>query len=118
MLHPLSLFPSLFSYPFLAYFLLRLTVAWGIFSIGQARKKKSYAFLSIVDFIAAAFVLVGLYTQAALILVMLLIIKEFYLDHKAGLLDSNRKTILAFIFIIALTLMFLGPGSFSLDYPL
>jgi hypothetical protein len=118
MLHPLSLFPTLFSYPFLAYFILRITVAFSILRIGRARRKKSYPYLAYVDFITGILVLIGLYTQGALIVVILLLIKEYYLDGKAGVLDSKEKTILGLIAVIAFALLFLGPGSFALDYPL
>ncbi len=117
-MHPLSLFPHLFDYPLLAYFILRLVVAWAIFRVGQARRKKSYKFLAILDFLAGVLVLIGLYTQGALILVMILLIKECYLNKRAGIIDKKEDLILSIIFVIALALMFLGPGMLALDLPL
>ena len=118
MLHPLSLFPNLFSYPFLAYFILRIVVTYAILRIGAMRWKSVYKYLAIADFVAGILVLVGLYTQGALILVMLLIIKEWYINSQTAPLTGDERFILCTIFTLAFALMFLGAGAFALDYPL
>ena len=118
MLHPLSVFPSLLSYPFLAIFILRLAVAWGVYRVGMMRWKKSYKNLAIVEFVVGLFVLLGFYTQPAMIAVIILFILEKWLDTKAMTLDQNEKIISVLICIIAFSLLFLGPGAYSLDLPL
>ena len=98
--------------------MLRLIVAWAIFRMGLARWKKTYKYLAVLDFIAGFFVLIGLYTQGALILVMVLLFKECYLNWKDEIKDKKEDLILSIVFVVALALMFLGPGILALDLPL
>jgi uncharacterized membrane protein YphA (DoxX/SURF4 family) len=82
------------------------------------RWKGSYKYLAIVDCVAGILLIIGLYTQGALLLTLLLIIKEWYINSRIAPLTTDQKMILVFIFVISLALMCLGPGSFALDYPL
>src|SRR6201986_45093 len=98
-MHPLSIFPQLYSYPFLSYFILRLTVAWVVLANGVTRFKKSYKFLSILEFIAGILVLIGLYTQPALVAVILLLIIESWSDR--AMLSQSHKMLMYVTIIIA-----------------
>ena len=118
MLHPLSVFPQLLSYPFLAIFLLRLVVAWGIYRLGTTRWKKAYKNLAVVEFVVALFVLLGFYTQPALIAVIILFGVEKWLDMKTMTVDQNEKLFAVLVCLVAFSLLFLGPGAYSLDFPL
>lgn len=118
MLHPLTLFPSLLSYPFLAYLILRLVVTYGIGRIALMRWKKSCKYVALVEAVATILVLVGLYTQAALIAVIILIIVDWILDAKTMTQIPVEKIVSTIICVVAMALLFLGPGAFALDYPL
>jgi hypothetical protein len=59
-----------------------------------------------------------LYTQAALIAVIVLMILDSIIDTKTGMIDKNRQVVSLIITIVAFTLLFLGPGSFAFDLPL
>ena len=115
-MHPLSLFPHLFSYPFLAYFLLRISVAWIIISVALSRFRKVYKGLAILEGLAGLLILVGLYTQGALIAGIIFLIAEIFLDRAT--LSSNQKKLYYLTLIVAFSLLFLGPGSFAFDLPL
>ena len=117
-MHPLSIFPALFSYPFLAYFILRLVVAWGILRVALMRWKKPWKYMTILESIAGILVLIGLYTQPALIAVIILLITDYMLDSRRGVVAPQEKAMSCIIAIIAFSLLFLGPGSFAFDLPL
>ncbi len=68
--------------------------------------------------IAGILVLIGLYTQAALIAVIILLITDMMLDNKTGKASQNEKMISMIIALVAFALLFLGPGSFAFDLPL
>ncbi len=118
MLHPVALFPDLLSYPLLAYMILRLVVVYGVARTMCMRWKKPYKWLAYLQAVVGALVLIGLYTQGALIAVILLLKADYWVDRKAGKTDSKEMIITGIICTIALALIFLGPGSFALDYPL
>lgn len=117
-MHTLSIFPALLSYPLLAYFILRMVVAYGIGRLAYLRYRKSYKPLAILHLIATILILIGLYTQAALVAVILLVLIDGLLDKKTGIIDKKEKLIWAIVCIVAFSLLFLGPGSFAFDYPL
>jgi uncharacterized membrane protein YphA (DoxX/SURF4 family) len=117
-MHPLSLFPSLLSYPFLAYFILRLVVAWGVLRVGVMRWRKPYKWMTVLHSIAGILVLIGLYTQPALIACIILLIIDVVMDNTTGLSNNNERLISMIIGVVAFSLLFLGPGSFAFDLPL
>jgi hypothetical protein len=117
-MHPLSLFPILFSYPFLAYFILRLVVAWGILRVGVMRWRKPWKMMTVLHSIAGILVLIGLYTQVALIATIILLIVDVVLDNKSGRGNQSERMLSMVIALIAFCLLFLGPGSFAFDLPL
>jgi uncharacterized membrane protein YphA (DoxX/SURF4 family) len=112
----LSLFPSLlFLAPFAALFI-RVAVAialvlasWKQMSEGGAVART----LGVLEFVAAAALFVGFWTQAAALLAILLFV--------AMLLIPNRpypESTLLLALVMALTLVVTGPGAFAFDLPL
>lgn len=114
----LSLFPNLFAFPLLAFFVLRITLAFYLALITKARFKKPYSFIGVFEFTATILLAIGLYTQGALIATMALLIIESFIDRKLGVFDTKDAQIRTILGMIAFALMFLGAGSFALDLPL
>jgi hypothetical protein len=114
----LSLFPDLFAFPLLAFFVLRITLAYHLALITKARFKKPYSFLAIFELTTTILLTVGLYTQGALIAVMTLLILESFIERKLGTFDRKDAQIRTILGMIAFALMFLGAGAFALDLPL
>ena len=113
----LSVFPSLLSYPFLAYFILRLILSYQFGRIIISRYKKNYNYISFIEFIPFVFVLVGFLTQPALIAIIFFILLEWYLDKKYNLTDSKETQIKITLLFISIALLMLGAGSFAFDMP-
>ena len=86
--------------------------------IALMRRKKSYSPLAYVEFVVALLLLIGLYTQGALIAVIILTFVELRLDSKSMTPNPTEKIFSICIAIVAFALLFLGPGAFALDYPL
>ncbi len=120
----LSLFPSLLTYELLAPFILRLTLGivlihWGWKGVKLGRgNEKHLGLLGIIDTLAGLLLIAGFLTQfAALVSIIILgsrligkvINRAFFTD------GVNYYFIL---FVIALSLLFTGPGFFAFDLPL
>lgn len=115
----LSLFPSLFTYSLLAPFFLRLVLGavmiFFAFKNIQKRQQITVTF-GVIQALCGVLLIIGLLTQlAALVLIIifgLLLVKQ--ITKKAFLSDGVNYNIL--LFIIALSLLFTGPGLFAFDY--
>lgn len=114
----LSLFPNLFAFPLLAFFILRITLAYNLALITKARFKKAYSFIGVFELTATILLAIGLYTQGALLATMTLLILESFIDHKLGVSERKEGQIRLILGMIACALMFLGAGAFALDLPL
>ncbi len=121
----LSLFPDLYSYGFVAPALLRLVLAsfflWQglkFFFFPRQLGLPGARVVGLFDFLLGAFILVGLYTQAVLLLILLelfgyLLAKR--LIKQANIWSDNEIILLT---TIALALLVLGPGLWAFDLPL
>lgn len=121
----LSLFPDLYSYGFVAPAFLRLVLAsfflWQglkFFFFPKQLGLPGSRVVGLFDFLLGIFVLIGLYTQAILLLVLLelfgyLLAKR--LLKQANLWSNSEILLLA---SIALALLVLGPGLWAFDLPL
>lgn len=114
----LSIFPNLLSYPLLAYAILRLVLAFQFAQIALDRRKKPVGYLTIPEGIVSVFVLIGLWTQIASLVLIILIFVEIYLDQKFKTENSRSRNIFWLLGSIAFALLFLGPGIFAFDLPL
>lgn len=114
----LSLFPNLFAFPLLAFFVLRITLAFHFALITKARFKKPYSFIGVFELATTILLAIGLYTQGALIATMALLILESFIERKLGTFDRKDAQIRTILGMIAFALMFLGAGAFALDLPL
>jgi uncharacterized membrane protein YphA (DoxX/SURF4 family) len=117
-MHPLSMFPGLLYLGLLAPLLLRLTVGLFILFLGKNRKQKIYKWSAVVYILPGIFLIVGLYTQIATIIGILVIIFDFYIDNKTASVSLDKKILYVMSGVILLTLLFTGPGLFAFDWPL
>jgi len=117
-MHPLSIFPQLLTYVLIAPTLLRITVGVILILAGLERYKKPFKWTSIIYILSGVFVFVGLYTQVASIVGLIVIGFDYYIEDKKTSLTKDKKIIYIFAGIILLSLMFTGPGFFAFDLPL
>jgi hypothetical protein len=117
-MHPLSLFPSFFTYELVAPFLLRVIV--GIFIIwkGWQRYGKIYKWSSVAYFVTGILLVIGLYMQAAAILGMLVLWFDYRSDNKVSPFSKEALLLYVFSWVVLFSLLFLGPGFFAMDLPL
>jgi len=106
----LSVFPELFNYSQIAPFILRLALAivlarFGYLAIFKTIAKKEKA-IGIVQGLASIFLFLGFLTQIAGLLAI------------ATIFNIKSKTLKLMIVAVAVSLILLGPGLFSVDLPL
>jgi uncharacterized membrane protein YphA (DoxX/SURF4 family) len=110
----LSIFPWLFNYSQIAPFILRIVLAVALISLNFSRIKNEDKYLKAsagAQCLAGLSLFLGIFTQAGALLAIIAII--------ADVIKKQRSKMLGLlIFAIALSLLFLGPGLFSIDLPL
>ncbi len=117
----LSLFPSLLVYSFYGITLLR--AATGLILLAHAWRhfiKSSNAssrLLALIEAVVAGLLIVGLFTQAAGLLLTLLMFGSLILNyrHKDKSFELSFEILLA---VIGLVIATLGPGAIAIDWPL
>jgi len=114
----LSLLPQMFSYQIIAFALLRLAVAIIGFMAGWSRYKKTYKWTSILYFAVSIFLLLGLYTQVAALVGIVLVCFDWWADKKIAPLSVEQKILRIILIIILLSLLLTGPGFLAIDKPL
>lgn len=132
----LSLFPDLFTYEQIAPFLLRVILALIFLGNGYSKLFKTWpetstffaehglkpggfwtSFIGILEIVLGiAFVLGFLIQPASFIVAILMLGAIIKIKRKEGFLGGCDFELL--ILVIALSLLFLGPGILSLDLPL
>lgn len=133
----LSLFPELFTYELAGVALLRIFLGASFIVYGYNKlihKRKYYqrlfsmfnkktanilpSFIGAIELIGGVLLVVGLYTQAvASLFALLAIIASDLKSRNPKTLPYNEAVYLS-LFVISLSLLFLGPGIFAFDYPL
>ena len=116
-----SIIPELYNYSEVGPVLLRLGLAilllrFGYFSIFKGEKGQE-KITGIIQILIAAFLVLGLFTQIAALLIILILLADAAVS-KIKKIAVPDKMIKFIIFLIALSLVFLGPGLFSIDLPL
>ena len=117
-MHPLSMFPQLLTFGLIAPFLLRLAVGLFILSIGWDRYKKPYKLTSIVYAVVGALLVLGLYTQIAAILALVVLKFDFYTEKKTGPVSREKFILQVMVNVVVISLLFTGPGFLAFDLPL
>jgi uncharacterized membrane protein YphA (DoxX/SURF4 family) len=117
-MHPLSIFPQLFFLGLLSPLLLRLAVGVFIISLGITRYQKMRDWSTLVYTITGLLLVIGLYTQIAILIAILILIFDFYTDKSPVHISSEKKILYVIILVVLISLMFTGPGFFAFDLPL
>jgi len=133
-----SLFPELLDYQMLGTFALRVTLGFifvyfwyekvthqrveriEFFEKLKLRPAKIYFyFVSSVEGLAGALLVIGLYTQGAAIFTgTLMLIATFIKWRKPSALHRNTIEFYIILAVASFALLFLGPGAFAIDLPL
>lgn len=116
-MHPLTTFPILLAFGLIGPLLLRLSVAVFLCSIGWDRYHKSYRFLFIGFAVAGVLLALGLYTQLASILAIILMLIDSILDRKEST-SKEKRMLYSLMTAVLISLIFTGPGFYALDLPL
>lgn len=125
----LSAFPQLFDYSLFAVAGLR--VLFGVWFIAYAYNTLSAketqgdtplswlkkCFIG-VAFLVGTLAVIGLFTQVAIFLGLLLLLTKWYMDVRSKTLTREIFEFGFYIAIIGLALLFLGPGVPAIDLPL
>lgn len=119
----LSLFSSFFDYSTLIVAVLRIVVAIIFIAEGYRTFQKQSRFsakklLSAVEFVGGVFLLAGLFTQAIAVVLAVVSIKKTYLEYKNESSAGKNISFYILLFFVSLSFLFLGPGLWSIDYPL
>jgi uncharacterized membrane protein YphA (DoxX/SURF4 family) len=121
----LSLFPSFFDYNVIAVGVLRVFVAIMFILDGYKKlpqKDTSGAFhkkfLSVIEITGGVFLLAGIFTQADAILLGVVSLKRAYCDRKKEGAEEHHTSFYLLLCAVSLSFLFLGPGLWSIDYPL
>ena len=117
-MHPLATFPQLLTFGLVAPLLLRLTVGFLRLGAGWVRWNKEYKWTAILYFISSVLIIIGLYTQVAVIVALVLVVFDYFLERKAGNLNREKMALTVLMKVILISLLFTGPGFLAFDLPL
>jgi len=121
----LSLFPSLLAYerigPLLIRLVLGITLAYFGYKKfrgqGQSSGSNSPRY-GIAEMVIAIFLIIGLFTQLAALLNAIILVIKLAFKAKDGKLLSDGINYYALLLVMAISLVFTGPGFFAFDLPL
>ncbi len=122
--------PDLLSFASFAPLLLRLVI--GFYFLEQFSTIINTKYISKVDIkiksifkyiigiktIATIALIIGFYTQIAVLILITLTIIDIILEKKAHEIKKTKIQLYAFVLVILLSLLFTGAGFFSIDLPL
>lgn len=118
-MHTLSLFPSVLTFGIFAPLLLRLVVSYFLITTGwKIYKGATMKWLSVLYMLFGAMLLIGLYTQAVVLLALVTIKLDWWMKRKISPIASEQLMLYWFAGIILISLLVTGPGAFAIDYPL
>lgn len=134
----LSLFPELLTYgAMLTPFFLRIVLGFYLFNEGwellfrknrlplpsveepeSSRKTGTHWFVGILELGIGSLLVIGLFTQLAAIIGMCLALLLAQFTKTKPHLAPHERQVYHFIFVICLSLLFLGAGAFGFDLPI
>jgi uncharacterized membrane protein YphA (DoxX/SURF4 family) len=118
----LSLFPSLLVFGLVAPFLLRVTLGAVLifWSYGKLKARKSAAanVVSLIEGISGILLVIGLYTQLAALAAAIIFFVHLVKKLQTKSLFTDGVNYYFILFIIAISLLLLGPGILAFDLPL
>ncbi|MEQ1561468.1 MAG: hypothetical protein ABL899_01950 [Nitrospira sp.] len=117
-MHTLSVLPQLLTFGLVGPLLLRIAVAMFLFNLSLERFKKPYKLLSIVYAVSAGLIFIGLYTQIAVILGIIIIKADWIIDRGFKMPNKNEVILYSLLGASLLSILFTGPGFMAFDLPL
>ena len=119
----ISVFPSLLVFQLLAPFILRITLASVIlfWSVQEFKKKNpdiKQRVITLIKTLCGLSILLGLWTQVGALIAVVYFATKLYSKFKRKELFSDGINYYFILFVIALSLLFTGPGVFAFDLPL
>ncbi len=119
----LSLFPSLLSWNQLSPFLIRLCLGITFIFLRYKTFKKSGAtpkekVVSVIEFVSAILILIGLWTQLAAIVIAIDMIIRLLDKAKSRAFLTDGVNYYLILFVLAISLALTGAGFFAFDMPL
>lgn len=137
MVHTFSLFPDFLSYAGLSPLLLRLVLGlillnlgflklsgerkgWIMFlrSVRIPRPKEICTTLGVIEIVSAILLLIGLYTQAAALIIIFLSFVQFFIESKEESLLRRDIVFYLLLLTLSISLFVTGPGPYAFDLPL
>lgn len=117
MLNP---FPELLTYSMMAPFILRIVLALIYLDIGLLNMKKggNTRLIGIVEVVASILLFVGLYTQIAAIIFIVITGISFYIEYKDASVLKRDIVFYLLVLAISISLLLTGAGSYAKDLPL
>lgn len=117
MLNP---FPELLIYSTLAPFILRVVLGFVYLDIGILNLKKSryLKLLGVVEIAGAVLLFLGLYTQIAAILFIVIAGTSLYIEYKDEALLKRDIVFYLLLLAISISLLLSGAGAYAKDIPL
>lgn len=114
----LSIFPSLLSFQQLSPFLIRVTLAIVLLFWAYKNFRSQSKLFGLGEAIAGALIMAGFLTQIAAIVTALGLLVSLLkkIRNRAFLTDGINYHFI--LFILAISLIFTGPGAFGIDLPL
>lgn len=121
-MHTLTLFPQLLSFGFFAPLFLRVIAGLYLIYLGKERISKKYKWSSALYFLSGLAVVLGLYTQVAVLVGISMFKFDFYFEHWINRKNTPVTPEMYFTYFMAvfilLSLIVTGPGAFAFDLPL
>ena len=128
-MHMLSLFPQFFDWSWYVPFFFRLFLAWYLFAAGWVLTKTkeqdqtpdtplAWWILGILVMLLGGALLAGIWVQLIGIITFSLSVIAIYFRRKGASFTHEGKKFYLLLGLVALSLVFLGPGPFAVDLPL
>ncbi len=117
-MNTLSIFPDLLTFSMVAPLLLRLAVAMFMLYLSRQRLREKNVLVAVPAMVVGILVFLGLYTQVAAILGILVISSDYMLNKGSVYLSTERTLLYGVVKIILLSLLFTGAGFLAFDLPL
>lgn len=117
-MNTLSFFPDLLTYSMVGPLFLRLAMVFFVGYLSSQRLKENNVLIAIPTTIVGILLLLGLYTQIASILGIIIISTDYWINKGSVSFNTERKLLYGIVKIILLSLLFTGPGFLAFDLPL
>lgn len=133
----LSIFPELLTYQMFAPLLLRVVLGLILINLGYLKLTKEKArfnllfqtlgwkptefwtkLFGLIEIAGGLALIVGFWTQIAALVFVIINFAELYIETKEASLLKRDAVFYLLIFVIALSLLFTGPGFLAFDLPL